>query len=285
MKKTVSTVGIVLMIAVLLVGCGGKGASVASVSAPQKEAAPAAPKELGITFSNASDFIFNEIYISPTAANEWGAELLGSTSVLKPNGSIDVKVPAYYYDSYDILVVDEDRDEYTFTRVPLQEGGEVAIYFGEEGLAADILEPSGGTAATVAGLLNGGAGAGISADTPNDTPATVTGTGNDTNGQYTFTVYNESDYDIYALYMGVSNASYVDDLDILPEILPAGASADVVGLASQGDWLNTDWTLNVIDVDGDESLSLESFNPWLVSYINITWDSTNGGYICEFVYE
>ncbi len=274
---------VVLMMALLLVGCGDKKAD--SSSAPPSREAPssAASKELNITFSNASGYTFNEIYISPTAASDWGDELLGSTSVLKSNGSLGVVIPAYDYDSYDILVVDEDRDEYTFARVPLQNGSEVAIYFGEEGLAAEVADSNGELSATVIGEINGGGSGG--GETPNDVPATVTGTGNDTNGQYSFTIYNESDYDVYAIYMGVSNASASEDLDILPQVLPAGNSTDVVGLASQGDWLNTEWTLNVVDVDGDESLSFESFNPWLVSYINIAWDSNNGGYVCEFGYD
>ena len=34
-------------------------------------------------------------------AGAWGEELLGSTSVLRSNGSIDVQVPAYDFDNYD----------------------------------------------------------------------------------------------------------------------------------------------------------------------------------------
>ncbi len=281
MKKIVCAV---LMMALLLAGCGGQKDAFASGLAPKEAPASTAPTEFSITFSNASGYIFNEIYISPTASNDWGQELLGSTSVLKANGSLDVTVPAYDYDSYDIRVVDEDSDEYTFTRVPLQDGSEVAIYFGDQGLAADVADAGGTLTATVVGNLNGG-GTAAPAETPTDAAPTVTGTGNDTNGQYSFTVYNESSYDIYAIYMGVSNATASQDLDILPQILPAGESIELVGLASQGDWMNTEWTLNVVDVDGDESLSFDSFNPWLVSYINITWDSNNGGYLCEFVYE
>lgn len=288
MKKiTCAALTTVLMMTLLLGGCGDK--KPASSSAPPSREAPsaAAPKELTVTFSNASGYIFNEIYISPTAANDWGDELLGSTSVLKSNGSLDVAVPAYDYDSYDIMVVDEDRDEYTFSRVPLQNGSEVAIYFGDEGLAADVADSKGELSSTVIGDINGGStgGGAAAGEAPNDLPATVTGTGNDTNGQYSFTIYNESDFDIYAIYMGVANANASEDLDILPQVLPAGSSTDVVGLASQGDWMNTEWTLNVVDVDGDGSLSFDSFNPWLVSYIDISWDSTNGGYVCEFVYD
>lgn len=290
MRKTIA---FILVIMLVLAGCGGGGGASEAASkaisvpasqpaAPSVPAAPAAPATLKITFSNASSFIFNEIYISPTAANEWGADLLGSSSVLKSNGSIDLEVPAYDFENYDVMVVDEERDTYRFTRVPMKDGNELAIYFGENGLAADVID-GGKTATTVAGTLDTGEG--------NEAPAAeaapepvVTGTGNDTNGQYTFTVYNESLYDIYAISMGVANASSSADIDILPRILSAGESIDLSGVASQGDWLNTEWTMYITDVDGDSSASYDSFNPWTVAYINVQWSSDAGGYVCEFVY-
>lgn len=289
MKKAI---GIVLAAVLMLAGCGGGASSQAPSSAPARPApastAPAKPTNLTITFSNASDYIFNEIYISPTASNDWGSDLLGSTSVLKSNGSLDVEVQAYDFDSYDILVVDEDKDEYYFSRVPMQDRCEVAIYFGDEGLAADVYDKSGTALATVAGSLGGSEGGGDSGGggqaAPEPQQVEATGTGYDTNGQYTFTVYNESDYDIYAIHMGVANASAGSDIDILPQILPAHESIELKGMASQGDWLNTDWTLYITDVDGDSSASFDSFNPWTVSYVDVYWDSTAFGYTCDFVY-
>lgn len=291
MKKLI---GVILLAVLLLAACGG-GQSAAPPEPDGREPAPApapaAPSTLAVIFSNASDYTFNEIYISPTASTEWGDELLGSTRILKSNGSIDVEVPAYEYENYDILVVDEDRDQYHFTYVPLQHGSEVAIYFGEEGLAADVADPAGNMVATVFGQLNGGSGGGGQGDAgggnveePVVQQPVVTGTGNDTNGQYTFSVYNESAYDIYSIHMGILGASAEYDIDILPQILPAGSGAELVGMASQGDWLNTEWTLYITDVDGDTSASFDSFNPWTVSYVDIYWDSESQGYVCEFFY-
>ena len=74
---------------------------------------------------------------------------------------------------------------------------------------------------------------------------TVTGTGYDTNGQFVFEVYNNSAYDIYALYIGVINASSDHDIDVLPQILPANSSTTIVGQATMGDWSQTEWTLYV----------------------------------------
>ena len=293
MKKTASLALAILMLVSLLAGCGGgEASSQAASSAPVREA-PSRERSsnLTITFSNASSYIFHEIYISPTASSDWGEELLGSTRILKSNGSIDVEIPAYDYDNYDILVVDEDSDEYYFSRVPLQTGSEVAIYFGDDGLAADVADSRGNSVATIFGTLEGASGGGSydnggndGGDTGQTQQPAPTGTGYDTNGQYTFTVYNESAYDIYAIHMGVVGASADYDIDILPQILSAGNSTDLSGMASQGDWLNTEWTLYITDVDGDTSSSYEVFNPWTLTYVDINWDSNNGGYVCEFVY-
>jgi len=282
MKKFI---GLALIAILLLTGCGASSTPTPSF-VPSRE--PVVPRTITIEFSNASNYIFNEIYISPTASNEWGDELLGSTRILKSNGSVDIELHAYDYDNYDILVVDEDRDEYYFSRVSLQNGSEVAIYFGINGLAATVFDAQGNETSTVYGDLNsangGGAGA-VHDPAPDPAPAqTVTGTGYDTNGQYTFSVYNESSYDIYAIYMGVAGASAAHDIDILPQILSSGDGIELRGMASQGDWLNTEWTLYITDVDGDTSSSFDTFNPWIVSYVDIYWNSSVGGYVCEFFY-
>ncbi|MDL2219718.1 hypothetical protein LJC04_05245, partial [Ruminococcaceae bacterium OttesenSCG-928-O06] len=74
------------------------------------------------------------------------------------------------------------------------------------------------------------------------------------------------------------------DFDLLPIILEAGESYNAVGQVSRGDWDATDWTLYITDVDGDTSASFEVFNPWELSYVDIQWDSSAGGYVCTFVY-
>ena len=89
-------------------------------------------------------------------------------------------------------------------------------------------------------------------------------------------------YDIYALYIGVINASSDHDIDVLPQILPANSSTTIVGQATMGDWPQTEWTLYVEDVDGDTSASFDSFNPWTVSYVDIYWQGDS--YVCDFTY-
>lgn len=279
-SKLLSVWSLFVLVCLLFTACAKKTESPAPISRPPVS------RNLSITVTNSSDYVFNELFVSPTASDEWGEDCLGSTNILKKNGSFEMSVPTYDFDNYDIMVVDEDDDTYLFKYIKLKTGTEVIISFGD-GLVADIIH-SDGTQEAVTGELyyadgeTGGGGGGGAAAPANQT---VTGTGYDTNGQYTFAVYNESDYDIYAIYIGIAGASEYDDIDLLPQVLPAGESIDLVGQASQGDWINKDWTLYVEDVDGDVSSTYDVFNPWLLSYVDIYWDNNSGGYVCEFYYE
>jgi hypothetical protein len=286
MKKVFALILTIIFAMICLAACGG--AQQPQASRQQTPVQQTEPTSINVVFSNVTDYLFNEIYISPTAANEWGSELLGSTSVLKSNGSVEVTIPAYDYNNYDIRVVDEDKYQYIFKYVPLESGSEVGIFFGDEGIAAEVYDAAGSSLGTVLGEIGGGADDGQGdyvEPTPEPTPEpTVTGTGNDTNGLYSFTAYNESSYDIYSIHMGIKGASSSYDIDILPQVLASGENFELSGIASQGDWLNTEWTLYITDVDGDKSASYDSFNPWMLSYVNINWDSNSMGYVCEFVY-
>lgn len=267
MKKTIA---LLLAAMLLLVGCGANPpASPTTADEPQ---APSKPTTLTITFSNTSGYIFNEIYISPTASNSHGEELLGSTRILKSNGSLDINIPAYDFDTYDILVVDEAGDRYNFSRVSLSHGGGVSIYFGNDGLAADVTDNKGNAIGTVPGTLESATGG-------SDAPETY-GTGYATNGEVTFTIYNESAFDIFAIHMGPVGGAAADDVDILPLILEGGENTTLTVTIPQGQWNETAWTLYVTDVDGDTSSSFDEFNPWTLSYVDITWE--NGGYVCSF---
>ena len=281
MKKVLALILALMML--MLAGCGGGNGGGDSPNRPV--ASPPeiqqAPTQLTITFSNASAYNFNEIYITPTAQDDWGADLLGSTSLLKSNGSFEVSIPKYDFANYDIRVVDETKDTYEFTRVPLTNGAELAIYFGDDGLAVDVADSKGDVVGTVFGTLNGSSIGG--SDAP-EQPSNDFGTGYNTNGEFSFTVYNESDFDIFAIHMGSLNASSDADIDMLPQVLPAGESIDLSGTVTEDEWLNTEWTLYVTDVDGDTSSSFDTFNPWEISYVNIRWDSNAGGYVCDFLY-
>lgn len=268
--KKLSLIALVAAVLAFMIGCGGGGGSSSS-------------GDITITFTNSSEYMFNEIYISPTAADEWGSELLGDTSVLKANGSIDVTIIEYDYDNYDIRIVDEDRDEYLFTRVPLSDGFTVYIYFGEQGLVATVLDEEGDEITTVSGSMNGGGN--LENQGPQaDDEAVITGTGYDTDGDFSFTIYNESDYDIYSIFMGLLNAPADLDMDILDSILSAGDSYTVSETMPESLWGETEWTLYIVDVDGDTSVSYDTFNPFLLEYVDITWDTDTYGYLTNFVY-
>ncbi|MPN21993.1 hypothetical protein SDC9_169376 [bioreactor metagenome] len=105
-----------------------------------------------------------------------------------------------------------------------------------------------------------------------------------TSTPFTFTIYNASDYNIYSIYMAPAYTDG-DGVDILPSTLSAGASyeftASVVGTDYEG---ITEWTLYVVDEVGDSSASYDVFDPWNLAYVNVTWDGTSNGYVCEFVY-
>lgn len=139
-----------------------------------------------------------------------------------------------------------------------------------------------GAQSVVSGTLNGsGADSGGEVIVVQEEP-TSTGTGYDTDGQFSFTVYNNSDYDIYSLHMGILDAGSDHDIDVLPQILPANSSTTITGQASMGDWIQTDWTIYVTDVDGDTNASYDTFNPWTVSYVDIYCQGDS--YVCEFTY-
>ena len=74
-------------------------------------------------------------------------------------------------------------------------------------------------------------------------------------------------------------------MDVLPAIMGPGESQAVTGSVAGTQYAGiSTWYLFVVDVDNDVSISAESFDPWLVQYVNVHWDGDSGGYVCEFVY-
>ena len=262
MKKGLLAILMALSLVMLaLSGCGGDPAPT-----PAPEPEPEASNVLHITIKNSSSYIFNEIYVSPTADSNWGDDKLGGTNVLKSNGTYEIEVDAYDFENYDIQIVDEDNDEYEFKYVRLVDGCEIAIGWDSNGLYATITYPD-GTEETIDGDYYS---------------ASSTSNYSSGNGYYNFTIYNESAYDIYAIYMGPASGAPSDDIDILPSILRSGDSYTVSGQVPAEFIDETSWTLYVEDVDDDTSVSYDRFNLWTVNYVDVVWNSAEYGYVCEF---
>ena len=102
--------------------------------------------------------------------------------------------------------------------------------------------------------------------------------------EFSFRIYNESNYDIYSIHMGPLEGSAEDDLDILDSILVSGDDVLVSGTVPGHLASVTQWTLFVTDVDDDTSLSYDVFDPFSLSYVDVVWDSDSAGYRCDFVY-
>lgn len=241
----------------------------ASVSAP----APSQPATLAVTVTNVSGYNFQELYVSPSGANEWGDDHLGSTNILKNNGSFDIEVAKYDFENYDVQVIDADGDVYEFQRVPLAEACNLQIGFGDDGAPLAISVKTDGTENSVSGTLNGSSGQEMQ----------PTGAGYDTAGAFAFEVYNNSDYDILTLHMGRLDTISDQDVDLLgSEILAANSNGTITGDVEEENWGETEWTLYVTDVDGDTSHSYDFFDPWTVTRVDISWQ--DGGYVCDFTY-
>jgi len=276
MKKVIALT-LVLLLALSVVACNDPPP--VPTPEPSADPTPAAPATITIKFSNDTNYNFNRIYISPTASNEWGNELLGDTSILKSHGSFDVRLQAYDFDNYDIKVIDEDNDEYIFTRVSLNDGYEVSIYFGSV-LSADIFDRSGNEVGSVIGTLNGNeVGAGSDYDDDDYYEPYI-----EQDVEYSFTVYNESAYEIVYIYLGTMSAVGFDDIDILPVRLAANSNIHLSGTIPAEFSGITDWSLYVIDADGDTSAFHDHFNLWTVSYVDIGWSGVLSGYESTFYY-
>lgn len=279
MAKRMTILALCLLLTIgLLAGCKPSGGQGTQAIAPTNTPVPADEVEvtkqpqqqsgtLSITINNATSVTFNELYISPTASNDWGTDHLGSTNILKSNGSFDVSLAKYEFENYDIRVVDADSDTYTFKYVPLVNGASVEIYYTDmAGYVADIVNPDGSTT-QVENELD-------SDPDPNDVIPDYT------KKTFEFTVFNESAYQINYIYMEPAYAEG-EPTDILPSVLPGGENYTYRGQFPGGTDI-LEWRLYVVDEDGDTSASYDVFDPWSLDYVDIAWDNSAQGYVCYF---
>ncbi len=274
MKKL--TVLLLVFVMLISVGCGGSGVSplagqvTAAGDMSTADTGQATPGT--ITLKNDTAYSIMELYSTASSSTEFGAELLGAMTITSGTSvSLDI---GNINELQDLLMVDDEGDSYSILGIPFVDGGTVTIAFQADTSTtvpmATVYDASGTELSTTTGVF-------IPADNTN-------ATGYDTNGYYTFTVNNYSSYDIYSIHVGIAGSSASYDIDILPQVLPSQNALDVTGFATQGDWLNTEWTLYITDVDGDTSASYDSFNPWSLTSVDVNWDSNAGGYTTSFNY-
>jgi len=242
-----------------------------------------------ISFENNTNYDFHNIFISPTASDVWGHDILGSTNILKNNSSFNITLDISESDIFDIRIIDNEQDEYIFLRVPLNEGTELSVYF-DDGIKLSISGAS-RTETIISGELNI-----TNADTEDeddediyeedDSIIEVTPVPDEIEPRsFDFTIYNESAYEITQIFIFFDADEGVGDNLVSGVLSPDGGSIQVTGAIDDSraeiDW----WFLIVIDVDGDGNANANDiFDPWNLNYLNIRWDSGLDGYIFEFVY-
>ena len=134
MKKKIFCLLCSVLVLMMLSSCGGKGSNVtekATGTETKAETKTVQSATFAVTVTNVSGYNFQELYVSPTGANDWGEDQLGSTNILKSNGSYDIAVDRYDFGNYDVMAIDEDGDKYEFKYVPLSDDCEMQIGFDE----------------------------------------------------------------------------------------------------------------------------------------------------------
>lgn len=179
-------------------------------------------KVVTVTLTNNSDWKFEEIYISPFGSDTWGPDLLGSTSILKTDGTSEITLEATAENGvYDLRCVDEDGDAWIIERVALQSGDTITIQLNNDGEpSASIESKKGGTPASVHGYFE-------SSDDSYDYGSDAEEYPYET--QISFYLYNDSSYDIWEVYFAPSGTIDEENEDALGYNHVAGISYLSIG--------------------------------------------------------
>lgn len=219
-------------------------------------------------------------HISPVEKDTWGEVAFGDA---KNGYRGDVTLSLLSgSDTYDILITDTDEDNYIFNDVEIKDGYrlefswesdiKVEIFKGQRQLATEYGEfDAQGSFDEVYGEEQ---------EMPYDI------TGEDTQGKVAFTVYNESPYNVYNVYFGPKDGS-IEDIDILgPEdiLSPDVYSYPYSATLPRDQWENVEWTLFVVDEEGDTSYEYDICNPYALLYADIMWDVDLQGYVVNCYY-
>ena len=86
-------------------------------------------RKLDFTLYNKSGYVIVELYVTPSAEEEWGEDILGR-DVLGDDESADITFTRGEAScSWDIKIVDEDEDEVTWTEINLCKASEVTLRY------------------------------------------------------------------------------------------------------------------------------------------------------------
>ena len=264
MKKTTGLI-LALVFILALAGCGLPDYSAVGQSLAGGDGS------MSLTFVNGTGYALHEIFIFSASAGSQGSDLLEGIT-LGSGEAAELTLPAAESGEYTLLMTDNEYYEYSFTLLPLQNGGRILVRFTNETPAADVFNADDMQITTVYGTREE---SGRTADSG--------ATGADTGGAYTFTLNNQSGNDFYSVSMGVPNAEAGPDIGLLPAALLQGESIELAGTVPEAYWAYTEWTLYITDAAGNTFSSPETFNPWAVSGVTVYWSSELDTYTCEFV--
>ena len=73
--------------------------------------------DYGFNITNETDHTITSMYVSPATSDYWEENLLGNDGVLRPGRTKRVMLSGYENPIFDIRLVDEEDDRYTFWKV------------------------------------------------------------------------------------------------------------------------------------------------------------------------
>lgn len=87
------------------------------------------------TLVNQTGTAIEELYISPTQSDDWKENIL--QNVLEDGESIDITFTGRDEKYWDIMVIDEDGNQYTWEKFNLSDLSKITLYFNGDKAMAD----------------------------------------------------------------------------------------------------------------------------------------------------
>jgi hypothetical protein len=90
------------------------------------------------TLVNNTGLIIRELYLSPAKSDDWGADVLGVDVLGDRNQTYITFSPVQTAKSWDLMIVDEDGDEYRWNGLRLNEISRITLSFQNGVATADF---------------------------------------------------------------------------------------------------------------------------------------------------